>query len=245
MNAVVESSTAESVACRRFNEDGFQILENVVSKSDCDALKLEFKALFRRQQRLSRRTVGGVRNVLRLSPLVADFAASPKLLALVSDLTSRRMFPVRAICFDKIPSANWGVPWHQDLLIAVAERIDTPGFGPWSIKEGVVHVQPPASILGAMITVRLHLDDCYADNGALRVIPGSHLRGELDTDAIAWWTTRRDPLVCKVSTGGALLMRPLLLHASSGAKQPSNRRVLHVEYAAGNLPNGLRWFDWT
>jgi ectoine hydroxylase-related dioxygenase (phytanoyl-CoA dioxygenase family) len=152
-------------------------------------------------------------------------------------------FPVRGIFFDKRSGANWGVPWHQDLAIAVAQRIETPGFGPWSIKEGVVHVQPPREVLEGMLVVRLHLDDCDAENGALRLIPGSHLQGELGTEETRDWCRRVEPTVCEVSKGGALLMRPLILHASSAATKVAHRRVLHVEYAVGELPNGLRWFE--
>ena len=106
-------------------------------------------------------------------------------------------------------------------------------------------MQPPPQILGSMVTVRLHLDDCSADNGALRVLPGSHLQGELSTEAISAWIRQQQPVTCEISTGGALLMRPLLLHASAPAKNPSHRRVLHVEYAATELPNGLKWSERT
>jgi len=34
-----------------------------------------------------------------------------------------------------------------------------------------------------------------------------------------------------------------VLHASSPAKSPSHRRVIHIEYASGTLPEGLRWFE--
>jgi ectoine hydroxylase-related dioxygenase (phytanoyl-CoA dioxygenase family) len=91
--------------------------------------------------------------------------------------------------------------------------------------------------------VRLHLDECFADNGPLRIIPGSHQHGELSTDDIVAWTNRNEPVVCVVPRGGALLMRPLLLHASSPAQSPSHRRVLHIEYASEELPNGLKWFE--
>jgi ectoine hydroxylase-related dioxygenase (phytanoyl-CoA dioxygenase family) len=82
--------------------------------------------------------------------------------------------PVRAIFFDKSSGSNWLVPWHQDLTIAVASKCEAPGFGPWSVKDGIPHVQPPDELLKQMIALRLHLDDCDASNGALRVIPGSH-----------------------------------------------------------------------
>ena len=36
-------------------------------------------------------------------------------------------------------------------------------------------------------------------------------------------------------------MRPLVLHASAAAQSPSHRRVIHIEYASEDLPNGLQW----
>ena len=111
------------------------------------------------------------------------------------------------------------------------------------MKHGVVHVQPPLEILRDMTAVRLHLDPCDQDNGALRVIPGSHLNGELDAAEIETLAGLGQTVTCEISRGGALLMRPLLLHASSSAKSPSHRRVLHIEYAGDELPNGLKWYD--
>jgi hypothetical protein len=68
--------------------------------------------------------------------------------------------PVKATLFDKTPDANWLVPWHQDLTISVKERVDIDGFGPWTVKAGVLSVQPPVSILERMLAIRIHLDDC-------------------------------------------------------------------------------------
>lgn len=152
-------------------------------------------------------------------------------------------FPVRALFFDKTPGANWSVAWHQDLSIAVAERIETAGFSGWSIKEGIVHVQPARNILEGMVTMRLHLDNCDAGNGALRVIPESHLRGKLEECEIARWTEDKPAHICEIPRGGVLLMRPLLLHSSAQATNPSHRRVIHIEYASDELPGGLKWFD--
>ena len=67
---------------------------------------------------------------------------------------------MRGILFDKIPEPNWKVPWHQDVIIAVQERVEADGFGPWSSKANVLHVQPPAAMLERMISVRLHLNFC-------------------------------------------------------------------------------------
>lgn len=208
----------------------------------CDELASELTALLDGQRNSSKTRIGGVRNILRQSRQVTAFANSiPR--EHIENLFGRSAFPVRAIFFDKTAESNWRVPWHQDLTIAVAARIETEGFGPWSVKEGVVHVQPPTEVLANMATLRLHLDNCGADNGPLRLIPGSHQHGELSADAINNLVASACAVTCEIPKGGALMMRPLLLHASSPARLPSHRRVLHLEYACEELPNGLNWFD--
>jgi hypothetical protein len=226
-----------------FDKNGFAVISDLLPDAECDALAAELTALFDQYRQAAPKARGGLRNVLRLSPLAAAVAVSEKFRSVASNLTGVAAFPVRAILFDKTDGANWSVPWHQDLAIAVEQRIETDGFGPWSVKEGVVHVQPPPQILASLVTIRLHLDDCTADNGALRILPGSHLQGELGNEAISKWTDHQAPVTCEIRKGGALLMRPLLLHASAPAKNPSHRRVLHVEYAAIELPNGLKWSE--
>lgn len=225
----------------RFAKYGFQIVAKVISDLECDSLAAELSALFESQQNLAKSKIGGVRNLLR-NPRVVSFASSSNLLSLLNELTGEKLFPVRAIFFDKTPGSNWRVPWHQDLAIAVAERIETPGFTGWSVKNGVPHVHPPRRILEDMVTVRLHLDECNLNNGALKVISNSHLKGKLDAARIAELSQNKI-FICEIPKGGVLLMRPLLLHSSSPAKNPLHRRVLHIEYAASQLPNGLRWFE--
>ncbi|TAK95393.1 MAG: phytanoyl-CoA dioxygenase [Verrucomicrobia bacterium] len=225
-----------------FARDGFAVFEKVISPGQCDALCAELTDLFQTQQASTRNRIGGLRNLLQTSRLVAEVAAGNALKRILRDALGKEGFPVRSIFFDKTPEANWSVAWHQDLHIAVAERIETPGFGPWSVKAGVVHVQPPLEILNRMATVRLHLDDCDSSNGALKVIPGSHAAGVLSDAEVEQWK-QREVVICEVPKGGALLMRPLLLHASRAATNPKHRRVLHLEYAIEELPNRLRWFE--
>jgi ectoine hydroxylase-related dioxygenase (phytanoyl-CoA dioxygenase family) len=182
-----------------------------------------------------------LRNLVQSIPAVRQLAESREVRALIEPVLGRAAFPVKGILFDKTPGANWKVAWHQDTMICVRERIDTPGFGPWSVKEGVIHVQPPSEVLAGIATVRVHLDDCGPDNGPLRVLPGSHQRGQLDGAGIDAWRALKPAVVCTVSRGGALLMRPLTLHASSAAMVPGHRRVVHLEFAAQPLPNRLHW----
>jgi ectoine hydroxylase-related dioxygenase (phytanoyl-CoA dioxygenase family) len=188
------------------------------------------------------RVKGGVRDVLT-HPAVRTLAASHTLRRLVEPHLGVGCVAVNATLFDKAAGRNWKVPYHQDVTIRVKERRDVPGFETWWEKDGVPHCWPPAAVLERMLAVRLHLDDCGPANGPLRVLPGSHAAGVLSAADIDAWRQRVPEVVCTVDRGGAVLMRPLLLHASSAAEVPARRRVLHVEYAAAELPGGLRWWD--
>lgn len=181
------------------------------------------------------------RDLLWYCPSIAALADSSEIRSLVVAVIGNNALPVRGLLFDKVPEANWKVAWHQDLTIAVERRHDLPGFTAWSVKNGVPHVQPPVEILERMLAIRIHLDDSTADNGPLRVIAGSHRHGRLSPEDIDLQRRRTAETTCLVPRGGALLMRPLLLHASSAARRASHRRVIHLEFAAGSLPDGLAW----
>jgi hypothetical protein len=226
------------------NENGFIIIPRLLSHDDCDALLAALgpssgAPVLSRSRRPANR-----RHLLRDVPLLGEFARSAALTEVAGRFTGGPAFPVRALLFDKTPEANWSVGWHQDTTIAVRERLEVEGFHGWSIKEGVLHAQAPAGILEQMVAIRLHLDDCPEDNGALRVLPGSHRDGKLDEADATRWLKAVGAVACPVPRGGALVLRPLLLHASSRAGKPDRRRVIHLEYAGHNLPGGLEWAEW-
>ncbi len=211
--------------------NGFVFVRSVIDKALCAELAILMGDV----------KGAGTRGVLRF-PEIAKLAQS-RLSDLVRPYLECPPLPVRGIYFDKKPNANWLVAWHQDLTLAVKERIELEGFGSWSLKEGVVHVQPPAELLEKMVTVRLHLDAADSLNGALRVLPRSHQSGRLDNDAIQNLRAHRDEVICEADVGDVLLMRPLLLHASSRSASERRRRVLHIEYAGFKLPTPLQWHE--
>lgn len=184
---------------------------------------------------------GGVRNVLAKSELLRELASSGPLRELACAVAGPEAHPTKLTIFDKTATANWRVPWHQDLTIAVAERREVEGFGPWSVKDHVAHVEPPVDVLAGILAIRLHLDDAPATNGALRVLPGTHRLGRLSDGEVVSLRKGVPEAVCAAAAGDALLMRPLLLHASSSSSSPLRRRVLHYELSAATLPGGLRW----
>ena len=184
---------------------------------------------------------GGVRNLLDAAPAVRALATSPAVRSVAEAVLGPACFAVRALLFDKTPDANWKVTGHQDLTIAVRARASVAGYGPWSEKAGVPHVQPPAELLERMLAVRVHLDDCGADNGPVRVISGSHRAGRLSGGAIDAWRAGADAVDCLAERGAILAFRPLILHASSPARSPAHRRVVHLEFAAEALDAPLEW----
>ncbi|MEO0619893.1 MAG: phytanoyl-CoA dioxygenase family protein [Pseudomonadota bacterium] len=153
--------------------------------------------------------------------------------------------PVRALFFDKTAEKNWAVPWHQDRTIAVRDRCDdTPGFGPWSRKNGVHHVEPPAQILASMVTLRLHLDEVTETNAPLLIACGSHRLGRIPQRDVAYVVARHRMHMCGASIGDVWAFATLIVHASRRAHADDHnrhRRVLHVDYANHPLPHGLEW----
>ena len=181
------------------------------------------------------------RNILSI-PAVRELASASQIRRLIEPVLGSKCFAVRGIFFNKSIESNWKVVWHQDVTVAVRERKQIEGFGPWSKKDGVLHVQPPSAILSGMLSIRLHLDENGFDNGPLRVIPGSHTDGRLSPDPIAK-CEKKNQVICTVPAGGALLMSPLLLHASSAGQVAKPRRVIHLEFTSKALPHGLKWHE--
>lgn len=148
---------------------------------------------------------------------------------------------VRAIAFDKSDHANWALGWHQDRVIAVRDRREVAGFGPWTVKDGVHHVQPPPFLLSRMITVRVHLDPVDEENGPLRISPGTHRLGRIAESAIASAVAKHGEAVCAAEPGDVWVYSTPILHASERSAPGRRRRVLQVDYAADPLPGGLDW----
>jgi hypothetical protein len=185
----------------------------------------------------------GARNLLQLWPGVLDLARRPLLREALIEVLGPLAGVVRVLFFDKPPGHSWALPWHKDYNIAVAEHRGGAVFTKPTTKAGVPHVIAPAEVLNAMLTARLHLDAMTADNGPLRVIPGSHRHyatGDRDTDG-------REPVTVHCRAGDVLLVRPLLTHASGHSKTEAglHRRIVHFECSASPaLTDGYRWHDF-
>lgn len=148
---------------------------------------------------------------------------------------------VRAILFDKTTTTNWSLGWHQDRTICVKQRIEVEGFGPWSVKDGMVHVEPPFNLIAGMVTIRVHIDDVSESNAPLLVARGSHRYGRIPVSEIQQVVGRCVTSLCLARAGDAWLYSTGIVHASDRAITPARRRVLQVDYAASQLPGGLEW----
>jgi ectoine hydroxylase-related dioxygenase (phytanoyl-CoA dioxygenase family) len=213
---------------RTVEKDGFAIVPGVLDNHE---VALVLKKLEAAQLRRSR---AGIRHLM-CNGDVAALAAEPRLLRLASEILGSEAFPFRATLFDKSPVANWLVVWHQDTALPLRERKETPGWGPWSVKEGIVYAHAPTVALNQVIALRVHLDPSTEQNGPLRVLPETHKLGVLTDDEVFRLSTEKPALDCVAEKGAVLAMRPLLIHSSSKSQIETPRRVLHIEYASSML----------
>ena len=203
---------------------GFRIEDDVLSQRECDSLVEALSA------NRAGRGRAGARHLMKC-PAVARMANDPRLLRIARRTLGEEAVPYRATLFEKSGRANWLVVWHQDTALPLASRFDSPEWGPWSEKSGHHYAHAPAWALSRVVALRVHLDASTAENGPLRVIPGSHAAGVLSDAEVFSVARRRERVDCLVPRGGVLAMRPLLIHSSSKARSEEPRRVLHIEYA--------------
>jgi ectoine hydroxylase-related dioxygenase (phytanoyl-CoA dioxygenase family) len=209
-------------------EQGFAIIPGILEPKEVDRLLDEFGRVDLPRSR------AGVRHAMRL-PAVAAVAQHARLMGIARETLGGEAFPFRATLFDKSPAANWLVVWHQDTALPLRERRDGPGWGPWSVKDGVNYAHAPESALSRVVALRVHLDDSTAENGPLRVLPGTHTLGVLTDETLHELSTQFAAVDCLTPRGGVLAMRPLIVHASSKSRVENPRRVLHIEYATSSV----------
>ena len=209
----------------QIEQRGFFILSAAFLRHEMEKLTHDL------EQSEMRRSKAGIRHALRHEG-IRDLAAGPRLLNLAREILGHEAIPFRATLFDKSPQANWLVVWHQDTALPIRERHDALGWGPWSVKDGITYAHAPASALCQVLALRVHLDESNVDNGPLRVLPGTHLKGVLTDNHMEELAGAIPPIDCVVPQGGVLAMRPLIVHASSKSHSQVPRRVVHIEYAA-------------
>lgn len=214
------------------NYQGFVVVPRVVSE----------ELLRQAEERLETLNVSGAgtRNLLEhewCRSLAVFIRNHPSL----SDCLQPTNVAVQCTYFDKSPLRNWRVAFHQDLAVPTARRSHHPELGAWSEKEGQLFVHAPVSLLTQLLAVRVHIDPATTYNGPLRLIPGTHSLGRLNPAQIQQARETAQEVACTAQPGDVLLMRPLILHASSKGTVPVRRRVLHFLFAPPNPGFDIRW----
>jgi hypothetical protein len=220
-NGVIESRAGIS---HQVEECGYAILPRILSSQEVQKLAADLES-----EELPR-SRAGIRHLLGVD-CIAHTAHDPRLLGIVKEILGGDAFPFRATLFDKASDSNWLITWHQDTALPLAQKRETPGWGPWSVKQNVTYAHAPAGTLEQVIALRLHLHDSTKENGPLRVAPGSHRQGVLSDQQVEAFVASSNIVNCLVPRGGVILMRPLIIHASSKSRSSTPRRVLHIEYA--------------
>jgi ectoine hydroxylase-related dioxygenase (phytanoyl-CoA dioxygenase family) len=227
---------------KAISDNGFSVVENVYHADEVEIVIAainkadQSNATFRKTDDLF-----AIRQFLKEVPDVKQLIFNNKLKSLIRDLFDQGYFVVKSIYFDKPEKSNWFVAWHQDLTISVDKKRELAGYGPWTVKLNQFAVQPPLEILQNNFTIRIHLDNTDEGNGALKVLPGYHLKNICRTENIDWKSETES--VCKVNAGGIMIMRPLLLHASNRTTTNKKRRVIHIEFSKADLPEGIDWAE--
>jgi ectoine hydroxylase-related dioxygenase (phytanoyl-CoA dioxygenase family) len=226
----------------RIFKDGYTILPDIFSSEEINRILSAIQAVdtsnptFRKSSDLF-----AIRQFLKEVPETIPLIFNEHLNEAIHRIFGKDYFVVKSIYFDKPEASNWFVSYHQDLTISVDKKLELGGFGPWTTKQNQFAVQPPLSILENNFTIRIHLDDTDEHNGALRVVPGSHLKGIYRPETIDW--TKEKEAICSVPNGSIMIMRPLLLHASGRTTNNKKRRVIHIEFSNQELPSSLQWSE--
>lgn len=223
-------------------ENGFTIINDIYSAEDVDSMVRVIENADSSNDTFRKsKEVFAIRQFFSEIPETIPLVFNDRVKEIVAVLFGKNYFVVKSIYFDKPETSNWYVPYHQDLTISVDKKLDLENFGPWTVKQKQFAVQPPLPILENIFTLRIHLDNTDAENGALKVLTGSHLQGIYRPEMID--RSLRNEAVCSVSKGGIMLMKPLLLHSSGRTTNYKRRRVIHIEFSDMELPGELEWSE--
>jgi len=214
---------------KSFEDEGRIWFRDVISKVDLG----HFDEIARLKSKAGKR----IEHNGMLSSVLSE---SGSLLQIIAKLDPKAK-PVRVVSFNKTTTTNWGVPWHQDRVIAVADQHQVDGYQNWTNKSGVWHCEPPQEILDQMLFVRIHLDETDASNGAMQIAVGSHLNGIIPASN-AEKTAEEHPVEdCNASRGDVLILKMLTLHCSKPSITQNQRRALRIDFAPFDLPSPLKW----
>jgi len=221
-------------------QDGFSIVQHFFSDEYMDEIIVQLDK--HNALQYDRKVVSDF-NLINSVPFIHNLVYSKQLTSFVEQVLGGNFFPINAFVLDKTKDSNWGLDWHQDLKIAVKNKIETVNYSNWTVESGIPHVIAPKEVLEKKLSVRIHLDHCFVDNGAILVAPKSHKNGIIQSKTEIEKIISNETIYCEVEKGGIMFITPLLLHKSPYSTTDKKRRILQIDYVGINLSNGLEWYN--
>lgn len=127
-------------------QKGYDIINGIYSKEEIDSI-LALVASKPLEHSF------GVREFLKTHPDIAEKVLSNRLKNLISTIDPHCDKLIKSIYFDKPPTANWIVNWHQDLTINLKGRVEVEGYKNWRVLPERTVVQPTLAMLERIFTI--------------------------------------------------------------------------------------------
>lgn len=217
-----------------WERDGYAILRGFASAEEVDALRAGFAALEARATPLGETAeVGSSRFVLTeggalhrvvwcegAEPRFAPWGRDPRFVDLACELlgTDQAVQLIQQAHF-KLPGDEVAFSWHQD---ASNRRYGSPE---WT----------DVTADGSYVQMVLAIDPMTAENGPLRVLPGSHRLGfvaHAETGALPADLSLEGAIDVLLEPGDLVVFGPFLVHGSPPNRSSAARRLFLQGYAA-------------
>lgn len=204
---------------RQLDEGGYLPLEGFMPPPLLDALRQGVEALFVaegdragaefKQEAQTRRLA----NLVNKGAVFEQIVAMPRLLACVRHVLGAAVKLSSLNARSANPNQDWVQPLHADMGALPDER------GDWVCN-----------------TVWM-LDDFTAENGAIRMVPGSHRWGRLPQDALADPTAPHpDEVLLTGSAGTVVVMNAHMWHGALANRTGRPRTAVHAFYCRRDRP---------
>lgn len=228
---------------RAMDEQGFFIVENVLTPSEVEAMREEFERIHASERDTGGHEVHVEPGARRISNIFNKTSAFDKCLQ-IPEILNAAHYLLGEI---KVHGANLRDPvkgyGQQDLHVDVPKKFDDDWW-----------------VVNAMIM----LDDMTLENGPTRVIPGSHHwapinvpvvnQGDWEPSPLSAEDQARVPadlgaaypgeLLVTAPAGSAIICNSAMWHSGTLKKDDTHRRMLHLTYTRRDLPQQLVQVDW-